>query len=345
MVYIKSNNIYINEHSSIKIIDKKVIYFDPFRIKESKHDADLIFITHSHFDHYSKEDIGKILNKNTILIFPLSMKNEVNDIYENIVYFDVDEEKNIEGYKVKAVPSYNVNKPMHPKENKWLGYIIEINNQQIYVCGDVEDDLIDDFADFNLTFADALKLDLSYLRNFNQLETKAYESSFLQSAISIIYHCDVLYNDELYFALKVFIEMLNYQLFKIIREEYNYCYYIYALSNNYLNTFEIVSEIESKNLDKVVELVQSIIDSYTISFNVEQFNLCKNKILNSIKTSLDSPRDTIDLHFGFNFIKTITSISDLENAYNSVSIEQVKKVSKMCTLKLISILKEVNNNG
>ena len=132
------NNIYINEHSSIKIIDKKVIYFDPFRIKENKHDADLIFITHSHFDHYSKEDIEKILNKNTILISPLSMKNEVNAIYENIVYFDVDEEKNIEGYKVKAVPSYNVNKPMHPKENKWLGYIIEINNQQIYVCGDTD---------------------------------------------------------------------------------------------------------------------------------------------------------------------------------------------------------------
>ena len=98
----------------------------------------MIFLTHSHFDHYSKEDIEKILNKNTILIFPLSMKNEVNDIYENIVYFDVDEEKNIEGYKVKAVPSYNVNKPMHPKENKWLGYIIEINNQQIYVCGDTD---------------------------------------------------------------------------------------------------------------------------------------------------------------------------------------------------------------
>ena len=54
------NNIYINEHSSIKIIDKKVIYFDPLIIKESKHDADLIFITHSHFDHFSKEDIEKI---------------------------------------------------------------------------------------------------------------------------------------------------------------------------------------------------------------------------------------------------------------------------------------------
>lgn len=132
------NNILINEHSSIKIKDEKIIYFDPFRIKDDVHDADLIFVTHSHFDHFSKEDIDKIINQNTTLIFPLSMKNEVEGLYKNIEYFNVYEKKNIKGYEVEAIPSYNINKPMHPKENRWLGYIIAINNHKIFVCGDTD---------------------------------------------------------------------------------------------------------------------------------------------------------------------------------------------------------------
>ena len=71
------NKISVNEHSSICIKDKLTLYFDPFRIKNESHDADIIFITHSHFDHYSLEDIKKIINENTVLVFPKSMENEV----------------------------------------------------------------------------------------------------------------------------------------------------------------------------------------------------------------------------------------------------------------------------
>ena len=54
------NNISINCHSSIKINGEKVIYIDPYKIKEVNKDADLIFITHEHYDYYSSEDINKI---------------------------------------------------------------------------------------------------------------------------------------------------------------------------------------------------------------------------------------------------------------------------------------------
>ena len=47
----------INAHSSIRVESDKIIYFDPFQIKEENHDADIIFITHDHFDHFSIEDI------------------------------------------------------------------------------------------------------------------------------------------------------------------------------------------------------------------------------------------------------------------------------------------------
>ena len=73
------NKISVNEHSSICIKDKLTLYFDPFRIQNESHDADIIFVTHSHFDHYSLEDIKKIINENTVLVFPKSMENDVKE--------------------------------------------------------------------------------------------------------------------------------------------------------------------------------------------------------------------------------------------------------------------------
>lgn len=55
-------------HSSIKINKKHVIYIDPYKINEEFHDADIIFCTHSHYDHFSEEDISKIRKENTILV-------------------------------------------------------------------------------------------------------------------------------------------------------------------------------------------------------------------------------------------------------------------------------------
>lgn len=135
------NKISVNEHSSICIKDKLTLYFDPFRIQNESHDADIIFVTHSHFDHYSLEDIKKIINENTVLVFPKSMENDVkeNGLKNQFIFLDVYEVKEIKGYKIQAVPSYNIGKPMHPKENKWVGYIVEINNQKVYVCGDTDD--------------------------------------------------------------------------------------------------------------------------------------------------------------------------------------------------------------
>ena len=58
-------NISINARSSIRIEGTKVIYFDPFKITEGKHDADIIFVTHEHYDHFSPEDIQKVSNVHT----------------------------------------------------------------------------------------------------------------------------------------------------------------------------------------------------------------------------------------------------------------------------------------
>ena len=126
----------INCHSSIKIMKGIIIYFDPFRINEEKHDADLILITHDHYDHYSPEDIKKVIKEDTIIVAPKTIK-ELNN-KENIIFVEPNKTYNIKGYKMDTIPAYNINKHFHPKENNWVGYIIEIEGIKYYIAGDTD---------------------------------------------------------------------------------------------------------------------------------------------------------------------------------------------------------------
>ncbi len=136
-----TEKISINEHSSIRIKGDSVLYFDPFRIKQETNDADIVFVTHAHFDHFSPEDIEKIRHEKTKFVMPKSMKAEVAEFGfsdENTIFMEAGDETSISNILVKAVPSYNVDKPMHPKENGWLGYLVTVDGCKIYVAGDCD---------------------------------------------------------------------------------------------------------------------------------------------------------------------------------------------------------------
>ena len=135
----------INARSSIKIEGTKVIYFDPFKITEDKHDANIIFITHEHYDHFSPEDIKKISNENTILIAPYSMKQtvieEVNKIVGETKFVKAEEAGTslmIDNVLIKWVRAYNIDKPFHRKENDWIGYVITLDEETYFVTGDTD---------------------------------------------------------------------------------------------------------------------------------------------------------------------------------------------------------------
>lgn len=129
-------------HSTIKMSKcGKVIYIDPYNIKESKNDADYIFITHNHYDHFSEEDIKKVKNNETIIIitedlYTNTLKLGFNGI--NIVTVKPNENYQVEGIKFSTIPAYNINKTFHPKENEWVGYIIELEGNKYYIAGDTD---------------------------------------------------------------------------------------------------------------------------------------------------------------------------------------------------------------
>ena len=127
-------------HNSIRITGSKTIYIDPFKVNENYNDADYIFCTHSHFDHFSKEDIEKVKKDGTIIITVNSSKADAEEIApkNKVIIVEPENEYNVEGLEFKTTYAYNVNKQFHPKENKWVGFIINLDDTVYYIAGDTD---------------------------------------------------------------------------------------------------------------------------------------------------------------------------------------------------------------
>ena len=126
-------------HSSIRIEGSKIVYFDPFKINDETHDADIIFITHYHFDHFSPEDIDKVYKSGTIIVAPESMEqNEKLKDYTIKVFVNPGDKNSIDEITFKAIPAYNIGKHFHPRENNWVGYVVTLDDTTYYVAGDTD---------------------------------------------------------------------------------------------------------------------------------------------------------------------------------------------------------------
>ncbi len=128
-------------HSSIRLKGNKTIYIDPFKINENRNDADLIFITHDHYDHYSEEDVDKVKNKDSIIIAPENLLKKLlkkGIEQNNIVLVEPGQAYEARGIKFETVSAYNLGKPFHPKGNNWVGYIINIDGINYYIAGDTD---------------------------------------------------------------------------------------------------------------------------------------------------------------------------------------------------------------
>ena len=134
-------NIEVLYHSSIRINKEKTIYIDPFKIDKNYNDADIVFITHDHYDHYSEEDIDKVINENTTIIIPEELLTKIlrKGINKNaVITVESNKEYMVQGIKFETIPAYNTNKTFHPKENDWVGYIITLDGIRYYIAGDTD---------------------------------------------------------------------------------------------------------------------------------------------------------------------------------------------------------------
>jgi len=122
-------------HASFRINDgDTVIYVDPWKLKNSPHDATLVLVSHSHYDHYSAKDIAAVSGPNTKLIASADViagekTGEAMAPGQTI---------ELGGVRVTGVPAYNPNKQFHPKTSNWVGFVIEVGSKRIYYAGDTD---------------------------------------------------------------------------------------------------------------------------------------------------------------------------------------------------------------
>ncbi len=121
-------------HDTFKIEGEVVIYTDPYQIKR-KDAANIILITHEHYDHCSPEDVQKLLTKDTTVVAPADCASKLGGKVRTVKLGD---SFSLGEVKIEVVPAYNVNKTFHPKKNGWVGYVITIQGTRIYLAGDTD---------------------------------------------------------------------------------------------------------------------------------------------------------------------------------------------------------------
>ena len=128
-------------HSSILIDKNKKIYIDPYKIDKNYNDADIILITHAHYDHFSEEDILKIKSDNSVIVVTKDLYERTINLgfnKENIITVEPNKDYLIDEIKIETIPAYNINKQFHPKTNNWVGYILTVSKIVYYIAGDTD---------------------------------------------------------------------------------------------------------------------------------------------------------------------------------------------------------------
>lgn len=128
-------------HATFKIKFKEIkIYIDPYQITKPEEKADIILITHSHYDHCSQQDIEKIAKEGTIVVATPDCQSNLARVKQKIVIelIEPNKEITIKEIKIKAIEAYNINKRFHPKSEEWVGYIVQLDNTVVYHAGDTD---------------------------------------------------------------------------------------------------------------------------------------------------------------------------------------------------------------
>jgi len=116
------------------------VHIDPWGVPEGEEKADLVLITHAHFDHYSQEDIDRVSKTGTVIVAPHDVA-EVCLATGDVRAIKPGETIEAKGLSVQAVPAYNERperKTFHPRDNNWVGYVVDLGGTRTYIAGDTD---------------------------------------------------------------------------------------------------------------------------------------------------------------------------------------------------------------
>lgn len=173
-------------HASFRIEDNgKQLYIDPWKVSDTMHRADIVFITHAHYDHFSQQDIDKITKEGTVFVAP---KEVAKSLKGNVVAVVPGESYEVGGLHVQTIPAYNLSKQFHPKQNNWVGYCITLSTgQKIYHAGDT-----DSTPEMRKVVCDIAMLPCGGNYTMNAKEAAAAANIFLPKAVIPMHWGDIV---------------------------------------------------------------------------------------------------------------------------------------------------------
>lgn len=121
--------------------DGTVLYVDPYQLPVTAPKADVILITHEHFDHCSPDDIGRVFQAATTICGSAKVAAALT---EEVHVMASGDRAEIQSITVVAVPAYNQDKfrspgvPFHPSTDNSVGYLITIDGVTYYHTGDTD---------------------------------------------------------------------------------------------------------------------------------------------------------------------------------------------------------------
>lgn len=131
-------------HDTFRIAGSKVVYIDPFKVTKND-EADVVLISHEHFDHLSLEDLQKVIFPGTTIVASSHCRDGLKNVKVKAIYYLDPGGKHLVGtVEINGLPAYNVNKfrepgkPFHPKGEKGLGFLIKIDGTTVYHAGDTD---------------------------------------------------------------------------------------------------------------------------------------------------------------------------------------------------------------
>jgi L-ascorbate metabolism protein UlaG (beta-lactamase superfamily) len=132
-------------HSGFRIrVGRANVYIDPYRVKDGAPKADLILITHGHYDHFSPQDVELLSHRKSWLVAPAAVAERVGGNVVSIAPGETVEDELVRGLSVRAVAAYNTSKrdsegnAFHPREAGWVGYDLNVRGERLYHSGDTD---------------------------------------------------------------------------------------------------------------------------------------------------------------------------------------------------------------
>lgn len=127
-------NIHWLGHDAIRLSGSRVVYFDPYQIAATQ-PADLILISHEHFDHCSPEDVAKIQKQDTIIVTDAASARKLKGDIKVVAPGD---RLQVKGIDVEVWPAYNTNKDFHPKQAGMLSFVVSMDGVRYFHAGDTD---------------------------------------------------------------------------------------------------------------------------------------------------------------------------------------------------------------